>query len=153
MLGNPHRQLFRVPVGRSRLALAGWLLYAASWVTPSIDGRQLGAVAFVDTLRITARLLASATPSAVLQGACLMLGWLANISIFFFQLRPRARALWIAAPWLAFGVVLLTVPVRPSIPQRAAYFLYFYPWAIGIAAIHLAGIAAARTQAVTDAAR
>ena len=137
----------RLPASYRRLALAGWLLYALSWITPSVDGRQLGAVGFVNTVRFALWLLPSGRPWAIPLGSCVCLGWLANFSIFSGW-SLLSRAVWITAPWFAFMVVLLLVPVRPSLTQRAAIFLYFYPWAIGIALIHIANIAAARTDNV-----
>jgi hypothetical protein len=123
------------------------MLYALSWITPSIDARQLGAVGFVATVRFALWLLTSGRPWAIPLGLCACFGWLANVSIFF-RWPVWGRAAWIAAPWFAFVVVLLLVPVRPSLPQRAAFFLYFYPWAVGIALIHLANIAAVRRETV-----
>jgi hypothetical protein len=68
---------------------------------------------------------------SILAGLAVTLGWLANFSIF-----PRLpcwlRVIAIIAPWLAFAVALA------NLPARAAYFLYFYPWALGIALIHAA---------------
>ena len=119
------------------------MLYAISWITPSIDARQIGAVGFVDTVRFALWLLTAERPWGIPLGLCVCFGWLANVSIFV-RWPMWARVVWSAAPWLAFAVVLLIVPVRPSLPQRAAFFLYFYPWAIGIALIHMANIAAAR---------
>jgi hypothetical protein len=119
------------PGGR-RPALAGWLLYSLSWLTPSIDGRQFGAVAFVESVRWGWGLL---TAGSLLAGACIMLGWLANFSILL-RLPAWLRVVASLAPWLAFAVVLAKLPVRPSLPGRAAFFLYFYPWAVGIALIH-----------------
>jgi hypothetical protein len=120
--------------GNQRLLLAGWLLYALSWLTPSIDGGQFGAVAFVESVRFSWNLL---TTDNILPGVAVMLGWLANFSIL-----PRMpnwlRVVAAVAPWLAFAVVLAKLPVRPSLPARAAFFLYFYPWALGIALIHFA---------------
>jgi hypothetical protein len=118
--------------GNTRLLRVGWLLYGLSWLTPSIDGRQVGAVAFVQSVRFGWNLLSTGN---ILLAACVMLGWLANFSII-----PRLPA-WLRvvasiAPWLAFAVVLAKLPVRPSLAERAAFFLYFYPWAVGIALIH-----------------
>jgi len=117
-----------------RLLLGGWLLYTLSWITPSIDGRQFGVVAFVESVRFGWSLL---TTDNLLPGVAVMLGWLAN-----FSLLPRLpnwlRVVATLAPWLAFAVVLAKLPVRPSLPGRAAFFLYFYPWAAGIALIHVA---------------
>jgi hypothetical protein len=132
-----------IPATFRRLALAGWLLYAISWFTPSIDARQMGASTFVTTVEFARSLLFGGTTWGIPSGLCVTAGWLANFSIFL-SLPPWARVACIAAPWLAFPVVLLMLPVRPSLPARAAYFLYFYPWAVGIALIHVANIAASR---------
>ena len=137
----------RLPVACRRWAIAGWMLYAVSWITPSIDARQTGAVGFVETVRFALWLLCAGKPWGIPLGLCVCLGWLANVSIFT-RWPTWGRVVWIAAPWLAFVVVLLIVPVRPSLPQRAAFFLYFYPWAIGIALIHIANIGAARRAAL-----
>ena len=130
--------------GGRRLLLSGWLLYALSWITPSIDGRQFGAVAFVESVRFGWNLL---TTDSLLPGLAVMLGWLAN-----FSLLPRLpnwlRVVATIAPWLAFAVVLAKLPVRPSLPGRAAFFLYFYPWAAGIALIHAAKPGQAPTGAL-----
>ena len=142
----------RLPVAYRRLASAGWLFYAISWFTPTIDGRHLGAEGFLATVQLAQILLAVGTPWNICVGLCVCFGWLANISIFI-KWPTWVRALWIAAPWFAFTVVLVTVPVRPSFPQRAAFFLYFYPWAIGIALIHIANIVAARRNPVTSSLR
>lgn len=113
---------------RQRLATAGWVLYLLSWVTPSLDGRQFGATAFVDSVRLARHFLAT---GHVLPGLCVTLGWLANFSIL------RRLPCWLgviasSAPWLAFAVVLA------ELPARATFFLYFYPWALGMALIHAA---------------
>jgi hypothetical protein len=142
----------RLPASWRRLAITGWVLYAISWITPSSDARQLGALGFVAAGRFALWLLTSGKPWPILLGACVCFGWLANISIFI-RWPPLGRIVWIAAPWFAFMAVLLMVPVRPSLTQRAAFFLYFYPWAVGIALIHLANIAAARSNAVTSSLR
>jgi len=141
----------RLPAACRRLAVAGWMLYAISWITPSIDARQIGAVGFVETVRFALWLLTAGRPWGIPLGLCVCFGWLANVSIFA-RWPMWARVVWIAAPWFAFVVVLI-LPVRPSLPQRAAFFLYFYPWAIGIALIHIANIAAARRDTVTSSLR
>lgn len=119
---------------RHWLARFGWLLFALSWVTPSSDGRQFGAGAFVQSARFAWHLLSVGN---LVLGLCMLAGWLANFSIAL-RLPNWARAISCAAPWLAFTVVLLKLPVQPSLPGRAAFFLYFYPWAAGIALIHAA---------------
>ena len=111
-----------------RLTIVGWVLYLLSWVTPSLDGRQFGATAFVDSVRLAWHFFGM---GSILPGLGVTLGWLANFSIF-----PRLpcwlRVIASIAPWLAFAVVLT------NLPARAALFLYFYPWALGIALIHAA---------------
>lgn len=113
---------------RGWVAFTGWVLYLLSWVTPSLDGRQFGATAFVDSVRLARHFFSM---GSILAGLAVTLGWLANFSIF-----PRLpcwlRVIAIIAPWLAFAVALA------NLPARAAYFLYFYPWALGIALIHAA---------------
>jgi len=124
------------------LAVAGLSLYALSWITPSIDGRRLGAGAFVDAAVIGARLtFHSVSVAAVIAGISLLCGWLANFSIVL-RLSARARLLWITAPWVPFAVLLLSHGPAPSpLPM-----LYFYPWAIGIGLIHLAHLGTCRTD-------
>ena len=141
--------VLHIPGAQRRLAIAGWLLYAISWITPSSDAHQVGAVAFVATIKLAANLLATTTARGILLGFCILFGWLANLSIFI-RLPAWARVMWSAAPWLTFAVVLLILPVRASLPARAAFFLYFYPWAVGIALIHSANIAAHRTSRLKD---
>jgi hypothetical protein len=110
--------------------LLGWLLYAASWVTPSLDGNQIGARAFITALSAAVRLLAHLwSPAAMTLGLCLLLGWLANFSILL-RWSARARLAWMIAPWAPF-IALFYAPLPSPTP-----LLYFYPWAIGIALIH-----------------
>ena len=129
---------------RQPLARVGWLLFALSWITPSSDGRQFGAVAFVESARFAWNLL---TTDNIVLGLCVLAGWLANFSLAV-RLPNWARIMACAAPWLAFTVVLLKLPVLPSLPARAAFFLYFYPWAVGIALVHTAHL---RRAAATGA--
>jgi hypothetical protein len=120
----------------------GWILYLASWVTPGPDGHGTGAWAFLSVPRFGFGLLSQpgSLPGCLI-GLGLLGGWFANFSIFP-RLSVGARVAWMLAPWLPFGVVLLTGPGAPL--ERAASFPYFYPWAIGIALIHGAKIRAAR---------
>jgi hypothetical protein len=74
--------------------------------------------------------------SEVVLGVCLLFGWLANLSIFI-PLPVWARIMWIAAPVFPFAAVLLLAPVPLPVRERAASLLYFYPWALGIALIHI----------------
>jgi hypothetical protein len=130
----------RSPPPVRRLAIPGWLLYTSSWLTPSADGHQLGAVAFVEAVRFAWSLIVGETTWGLPFGVGVLLGWLANFSIVL-RLPTWARVVSIAAPWLSFAIVLALLPVRPSLAARAAFFLYFYPWAVGIALIHAANIA------------
>jgi hypothetical protein len=117
------------PGNLAPLAMTGWVLYLISWVTPSADGKQFGATAFIQSVRLAWHLL---TTDNVFAGLCVTLGWLANFSILPRRLPAWLRVVAIVAPWLAFAVVLA------KLPARATYFLYFYPWALGIALIHAA---------------
>jgi hypothetical protein len=135
-----------------RLAISGWILYLISWVTPSWQEGRIGAQAFLATLQYAARFLLH--PHTALQfvlGLCLLLGWLANFSIGV-PLSARTRLAWILAPWLPFLAVLLLMEAPLAVRERIFSELYFYPWAIGIAAIHLAMIWRERRQQATGAA-
>jgi hypothetical protein len=81
--------------------------------------------------------------SGFVLGLCLVFGWLANFSVFI-PLPVWARIVSIAAPGFAFAAVLLLLHAPLSVRERAASLLYFYPWALGIALIHIANIAEAR---------
>jgi hypothetical protein len=81
--------------------------------------------------------------SGEILGLCLLFGWLANFSIFI-PLPVWTRIVSIAAPGFAFAAVLLLPHAPLSVRERAASLLYFYPWALGIALIHIAKIAEAR---------
>jgi hypothetical protein len=113
---------------RQRLAATGWVLYLLSWVTPSLDGRQFGATAFVDSVRLAWHWL---NTGEILAGLVITLGWLANFPILL-RLPTWLRIIAIIAPWAAFAVVLAKVPARPT------FFLYVYPWALGLTLIHAA---------------
>jgi hypothetical protein len=115
------------PIER-KLAIAGWVLYALSWVTPSLDGRHFGAWAFASTPKWALSLLEGATPSGLAAGGCLLLGWFANFSLLV-RWPAVVRPLWMAAPWAPFVLIRLSTPTPPDL-------LYFYPWASGVALIH-----------------
>jgi hypothetical protein len=134
-----------LPEGYRRVALTGWVLYALSWVTPAADATHIGAWAFLAAPRFAVSLLEASTVSAATVAVCLLLGWLANFSIFL-RWPAAARAAWIVAPWLPFVSTQLFVHSRPDV-------LYFYPWAVGIAAIHGAHIVGARKNNVTNSPR
>ncbi len=134
-----------MPREHRRLAVFGWVLYLISWITPGIDGGRSGAWAFVAAAGYGMNFLVRAgSLSGVILGLSLLFGWLANFSIFIAFSVP-ARLVWIAAPWFPYAAVLLLhAPVPPS--HRAISLLYCYPWAIGIALIHMANIAEARRE-------
>ncbi len=122
-----------------RLATVGLILYALSWITPSVEGRQLGARAFVDAAVMGGQLtFRAASVAGFIAGLSLLCGWLANFSIFF-RLSVGARWVWIAVPWVPFAVLLVKHGPAPS----PVSLLYFYPWAMGIGLIHIANIASA----------
>jgi len=131
-----------IPPGYQRLAILGWALYALAWITPGLRGGGIGAWAFLAAARYGAQYaLHPDSLSRFVLGLCLLIGWLANFSIFI-PLPVWARVAWIAAPGLPFAAVLLLLHAPVSVPGRAAALLYFYPWALGIAFIHGACIAA-----------
>ena len=132
-------------VPHRRLALFGWVIYAVSWVTPSLHGGGIGAQAFVAAVRygVTFSLHPDSLSGFVL-GLCLLCGWLANFSILI-PLPVWARLLSSAAAGLPFAAVLLLPHAPLSVRDRAVSLLYFYPWALGIALIHIAHIAATRS--------
>jgi hypothetical protein len=133
-----------MPVLHRRLAIFGWALYAISWITPSLHGGGIGARAFVAAVRYgVAFSVHPDSLSGFVLGLSLLVGWLANLSIFL-RLPAWARIVSIAAPGFAFAAVLLLLHAPLSVRERAASLLYFYPWALGIALIHIAHIAEAR---------
>jgi hypothetical protein len=130
------------PLPYRRVAIGGWVLYAFSWITPSLDGSQTGAQVFLRTITLGSSLLfRSGTLAASAIGLLLLFGWLANFSIFV-RLSSWARIVWIAAPWMPFAIALLLMNGPHGMSGRLASMLYFYPWAGGIALIHVASIAA-----------
>ena len=132
------------PVAYRRLALIGWALYAIAWITPSLHRGGIGARAFVAAVRygVTFAVHPDSLSEFAL-GLCLLFGWLANLAIFI-SLPVWARIVWILAPIFPFAAVLLLAPAPLSVRERAVSLLYFYPWALGIALIHIAKIAAGR---------
>jgi hypothetical protein len=127
-----------------QLAIVGWAAYALAWITPSLHGGGIGAQAFVAAVRYGVSFAVHPDSlSRFVLGVCLLIGWLANFSIFI-PLPVWARILSIAAPGLPFAAVLLLVHAPLPVSERAASLLYFYPWALGIALVHSANIAARR---------
>lgn len=142
MIRNPDDR--RMPVFYRRLAILGWALYGLAWITPSLHGGGIGARAFVAAVRSgVAFAVHPDSPSVFVLGLCLLIGWLANFSIFI-PLPVWARIVCIAAPVLPFAGVLLLAPAPLPVREHVASLLYFYPWALGIALIHGANIAARR---------
>jgi hypothetical protein len=121
-----------------RLALFGWIAYTLSWVTPGLQEGWIGARAFIAAAQYGARFLFHPdSAAAFVLGVCLLLGWLANFSIFL-PLSVRARFAWTVAPWLPFVAVLVLMSAPWPVRARVFGQLYFYPWALGIACIHIA---------------
>ena len=146
--GRIPQRLAQVYIPRSglyrRLAILGWALYALAWITPGLQGGGIGARAFVAAARYGVAFAAHPDSlSRFVLGVCLLVGWLANFSIFI-PLPVWARILWIAAPGLPFAAVLLLLHVPLPVSERAAALLYFYPWALGIVLVHGANIGARR---------
>lgn len=127
-----------------RFAIFGWALYAISWITPGLHGSGIGARAFVAAVRYGVGFVVHpGSLSVFVQGLCLLLGWLANFSIFI-ALPVWARSISSVAPVFPFAALLLLMHAPLPVGERAAALLYFYPWAAGIVLIHGANIAAAR---------
>ena len=126
-----------------RVALVGWILYAASWVTPTLDGQHLGAWAFATSAQLGWSLIQTHAAPQLAAGLLLWAGLAANFSILL-NWPTWAHVLWIAVPWLPFIAVQCWAPARPDM-------LYFYPWAIGLGLIHGARIIPSRSAALTDA--
>jgi hypothetical protein len=138
----PERPGQAMPAVYRRLAILGWALYALAWITPSLHGGGVGARAFLAAVRYgVAFALHPDSLSGFVSGLCLLIGWLANFSIFI-PWPVWARIVWIAVPGLPFAAVLLLLHAPLSAGERAASLLYFYPWALGIALIHSANIGA-----------
>src|SRR5579862_3450558 len=79
----PGRAARALPAGYGRLALLGWALYVLAWITPSLHGGGIGAQAFVAAARYGAAFaLHPDSLSGFVLGVCLLIGWLANFSIF-----------------------------------------------------------------------
>jgi hypothetical protein len=72
-------------------------------------------------------------PRLLLMGLALITGWLANLTIFVRLPTPLAF-LAIIAPWILYGYLLFLAEPTPT---DMVDFFPFYPWAIGIALIHI----------------
>ncbi|MFL6600934.1 MAG: hypothetical protein ACJ8R9_06340 [Steroidobacteraceae bacterium] len=133
-----------MPPAYRHLAIPGWVLYAIAWITPSLHKGGIGARAFVAAVKYGVEfVLHPESLSQFALGLSLLFGWLANLSILI-PLPVWARIVWIAAPLFPFAAVLLLAPAPLPVGERAASLLYFYPWALGIALIHIAKIKEAR---------
>jgi hypothetical protein len=130
-----------LPVKHRSVAMAGWVLYVLSWLTPDAAGNQFGAQVFVRSAVVGGRLAVDhGHMTSMLVGVSLLCGWLANFSIFF-RWPAVVRFVWIAVPWMPF-VALLLVAQGPVVFTQ----LYFYPWAVGIGLIHAAQAADTRNR-------
>jgi hypothetical protein len=118
----------------SRVRIAGWVLYVASWGTPNLERTHFGAGVFLSAPRLAWDLLRAGSVMGVLAGFSLLLGWLANFSLWRAQ-PVWAHTLWVLIPWLPFVMAVQLLP--GSWPSRLGALLYFFPWALGIALFHL----------------
>jgi len=74
-----------------------------------------------------------------LLGVLMMVGWSANFTVFISSTLP-ITLLFMASPWILYiGVTFLESTVGMS--MAAITFIPFYPWALGVALIHLAKLA------------
>jgi len=74
-----------------------------------------------------------------LLGVLMVVGWFANFTVFIRSSLPIVL-LFMASPWILYiGVTFLENTVGMS--MVAVTFVPFYPWAFGIALIHLARLA------------
>src|SRR5262245_48432937 len=114
-----------MPVHCRRLAVLGWVFYLLSWITPGTGDGRIAGWAFIAAAGYGVRFLfLSGTLSGVVLGLALLVGWLANFSIFI-PLSIRTRWVWILAPWVAYAAVLLLLHAPVPISQRAMSLLYF----------------------------
>lgn len=74
-----------------------------------------------------------------LLGVSMMIGWVSNFSIFF-RLPLIGSLFAIASPWVLFFGMTLWEQVT-GFSMVAIVFIPFYPWATGIALIHISRLA------------
>ena len=120
----------------------GFVVFAVSFVTPTCAFNGCGIVAFLLTAQfIWTEITHYADPRTwqelvFLTSMCL--GWLSNFTVFFSLRRVLAAAATIA-PWTLYFSMIFFENSR-SINVQFIKFIPFYPWAIGIAMIHLPGL-------------
>ena len=121
-----------------RLAVLGWVLWIVSLVTPDDELSGIGALipfmgAMYGTHLFFGGLFELHSFLAVLAG----LGMLAGVAVNFTLFVPTSRWVSMASivvPWIAVASVMAVVPR----PEAIFGWLFFYPWALGIALIHIA---------------
>ena len=126
------------------LRSVGVVLFVLSFIPP-------GAQAFLNTPIYAGQGLirgfSSADARLIAWGCMLMIGWLANFTVFF-RLPAFVAIFAVAAPWFVY-IAMLFLFVGPGVeaPRVDAWvttFVPFYPWALGIGLIHGSRIAGPR---------
>lgn len=122
--------------GTSRLARAGWALWVLSLVVPTADAGFIGAAApFVSFWfgLLFIRDSLGGQPLLALLGLILVIAPLANITLFVRT--PRWMSFVVPLlPWLLLAALYAYLPNGNAVFE----YYFFYPWAIGMALIHLA---------------
>jgi len=115
---------------------AGWLLYAAAFVTPiaALPGYaswpHYGVTWLFAGPSVGGRLLL--TEGNRLLGLAVLVAVAANAAIFL-RLPRRAALGFLVAPWLAYAIGIVSGIV--SVHTVNSYLPCFYPWALGITLI------------------
>jgi len=136
MRPNPGKLMFdAIGRGISRSTLltrAGWLLYLASFATPSTDLKRLGAQVFLQLPGVVVHLLHGTGPQ-VLIAIGLLVGLAANLLCIL-----RVPALLCIGAVLAPFVALLALVLRMDQPVISMVRMTFYfPWAVGLVLLQL----------------
>jgi hypothetical protein len=126
-----------MPITR-RFTLLGWALWIVSLVTPDSELSGIGAlIPFIGAMYGTHLFFGGLFELHSLLAALAGLGMLSGVAVNFTLFVPTNR--WvslasIAIPWIAVASVMAVVPR----PEAIFTWLFFYPWALGIALIHIA---------------
>lgn len=122
--------------GLDAVVWAGWLSYAAAFLTPiaALPGYgswpHFGVTWLIVGPSVGGRLLSTA--GSRLLGLAVLFAVAANAAIFLRL--PRAAALaFLVAPWIAYSIAIVSGVV--SLHAINTYLPCFYPWALGITLI------------------
>jgi hypothetical protein len=119
------------------MAAIGWICWLVSLITPDLAFSGIGAYMFWLAPVYGVAFLGGDDWHTVLTGACFILGFLSNVTLFVWV--PRwAAMLAIAAPWLSFAASYFID--LPNASEATIRMLFFYPWALGIGLVHLARV-------------